>query len=49
VGGPSGSYGSCDARFALEKAAKIQRMVATVFEPASENGQKGMDELHEQT
>jgi aspartate-semialdehyde dehydrogenase len=32
-----------------EKVAKIQRMVATVFEPASENGQKGMDELHEQT
>jgi len=32
-----------------EKAARIQRMVATVFEPASENGQKGMDELHEQT
>ena len=32
-----------------EKAGKIQRMVATVFEPASENGQKGMDELHEQT
>jgi len=32
-----------------EKAAKIQRMVATVFEPASESGQKGMDELHEQT
>jgi aspartate-semialdehyde dehydrogenase len=31
------------------KAAKIQSMVATVFEPASENGQKGMDELHEQT
>jgi aspartate-semialdehyde dehydrogenase len=31
------------------KVAKIQRMVATVFEPASENGQKGMDELHEQT
>ncbi len=29
--------------------AKIQRMIATVFEPASENGQKGMDELHEQT
>lgn len=29
--------------------AKIERMVATVFEPASENGQKGMDELHEQT
>jgi aspartate-semialdehyde dehydrogenase len=32
-----------------EKAGKIERMVATVFEPASENGQKGMDELHEQT
>jgi aspartate-semialdehyde dehydrogenase len=32
-----------------EKVGKIQRMVATVFEPASENGQKGMDELHEQT
>jgi aspartate-semialdehyde dehydrogenase len=28
---------------------KIQSMIATVFEPASENGQKGMDELHEQT
>jgi aspartate-semialdehyde dehydrogenase len=32
-----------------QKAAKIERIVATVFEPASENGQKGMDELHEQT
>jgi aspartate-semialdehyde dehydrogenase len=31
------------------KAGKIERMIATVFEPASENGQKGMDELHEQT
>jgi aspartate-semialdehyde dehydrogenase len=31
------------------KAAKIERMIATVFEPASEIGQKGMDELHEQT
>jgi aspartate-semialdehyde dehydrogenase len=31
------------------KVATIERMVATVFEPASENGQKGMDELHEQT
>jgi aspartate-semialdehyde dehydrogenase len=31
------------------KIAKIERLVATVFEPASENGQKGMDELHEQT
>jgi aspartate-semialdehyde dehydrogenase len=32
-----------------EKVGKIQRMVADVFEPASESGQKGMDELHEQT
>lgn len=31
------------------KAGKIQRMSAIVFEPASENGQKAMDELHEQT
>lgn len=31
------------------KAGKIQHMVANVFEPASESGQKGMDELHEQT
>jgi aspartate-semialdehyde dehydrogenase len=31
------------------KAGHIQRFVATVFEPASEHGQKGMDELHEQT
>jgi aspartate-semialdehyde dehydrogenase len=27
----------------------VKRAVATVFEPASEHGQKGMDELHEQT
>ncbi len=27
----------------------MKRAVATVFEPASEHGQKGMDELHEQT
>jgi aspartate-semialdehyde dehydrogenase len=33
----------------IEKAFKIERMVATVFEPASEHGQKAMDELHEQT
>lgn len=32
-----------------EKFAKIERMVVTVLEPASEYGQKGMDELHEQT
>ena len=30
-------------------AGKVQRFVATVFEPASERGQKGMDEMHEQT
>lgn len=33
----------------LRKGAEIHRVVATVFEPASEHGQKGMDELHEQT
>jgi aspartate-semialdehyde dehydrogenase len=33
----------------VQKAAAVQRVVATVFEPASEHGQKGMDELHEQT
>jgi aspartate-semialdehyde dehydrogenase len=32
-----------------QKAGKIRRVVATVFEPVSEHGQKGMDELHEQT
>lgn len=32
-----------------QKAAPVLRLVATVFEPASEYGQKGMDELHEQT
>jgi aspartate-semialdehyde dehydrogenase len=31
------------------RAGDVQRMAATVFEPASERGQKGMDELHEQT
>ncbi len=31
------------------KAGSIQRAVATVFEPASEHGQRGMDELHQQT
>jgi len=29
--------------------AKIERIIATVLEPASEYGQKGMDELQEQT
>lgn len=31
------------------KAGSIRRVVATVFEPASEHGQRGMDELHQQT
>jgi aspartate-semialdehyde dehydrogenase len=31
------------------KAGTIKSAVATVFEPASEQGQKGMDELHQQT
>jgi len=33
----------------VHKAGTVKRAVATVFEPASEHGQKGMDELHEQT
>jgi len=32
-----------------QKAAAIHRVVATIFEPASEHGQRGMDELHQQT
>jgi aspartate-semialdehyde dehydrogenase len=31
------------------KAGALQQFVVIVFEPASEHGQKGMDELHEQT
>jgi aspartate-semialdehyde dehydrogenase len=31
------------------KAGKIVRSIATVCEPASERGKRGMDELHEQT
>lgn len=31
------------------KAGALRRCVATVFEPASEHGQRGMDELHQQT
>jgi aspartate-semialdehyde dehydrogenase len=31
-----------------QKAGAIVRAVTTVFEPASERGQKGMDELHQQ-
>ncbi len=32
-----------------KRAAGISNVVATVFEPASERGKRGMDELHEQT
>ncbi len=32
-----------------QKAGTIRSVIATVLEPASEHGQKGMDELHEQT
>jgi aspartate-semialdehyde dehydrogenase len=32
-----------------QKAGMVRRAVATIFEPASEHGQKGMDELHQQT
>jgi len=31
------------------RAGRIRSAVATVFEPASEHGQRGMDELHQQT
>ena len=31
------------------KAGAIRRVIATVLEPASEHGQRGMDELHQQT
>lgn len=33
----------------LNTASAVKRAVATIFEPASERGQKGMDELHQQT
>src|ERR1700688_1674853 len=33
----------------VNAVAPVTRAVATVFQPASEHGQKGMDELHEQT
>jgi aspartate-semialdehyde dehydrogenase len=33
----------------IQKRGAVKRVVANVFEPASEHGQKGMDELHEQT
>ena len=31
------------------KTGAIRRAVSTIFEPASEHGQRGMDELHQQT
>jgi aspartate-semialdehyde dehydrogenase len=33
----------------VQKAVAIRQAVATVFEPVSERGRRGMDELHEQT
>ncbi len=32
-----------------QRAGALTQVVATVFQPASERGQKGMDELHQQT
>src|ERR1700758_3277136 len=32
-----------------QKTGRVSRVISTIFEPASEHGQKGMDELHEQT
>ena len=32
-----------------QRAGGIKRLVTTIMEPASEHGQRGMDELHEQT
>ncbi|MBZ5722638.1 MAG: segregation protein B [Acidobacteriia bacterium] len=32
-----------------QKGGQVERVTVTIFEPASEHGQKGMDELHEQT
>ncbi|MBV8475447.1 MAG: segregation protein B [Acidobacteria bacterium] len=31
------------------KVGRVNRLIATVYEPASEHGQRGMDELHQQT
>ena len=33
----------------VHRVAPVKRITATVFEPASEHGQRGLDELHEQT
>ena len=32
-----------------DRVGRVRRVVATVLEPASEHGQRGMDELHQQT
>lgn len=32
-----------------QRVGKVRRAICTVFEPASERGRRGMDELHEQT
>src|SRR4051812_44838135 len=32
-----------------KKAGAVRHVAATIFEPASEHGQRGMDELHQQT
>jgi aspartate-semialdehyde dehydrogenase len=34
---------------ALAKAGSLRRTIAHIFEPASERGQRGLDELHQQT
>jgi aspartate-semialdehyde dehydrogenase len=33
----------------VQKVGRIRRSIGTIFEPASEHGQRGMDELHQQT
>jgi aspartate-semialdehyde dehydrogenase len=35
--------------FRISQAAAIKQATATIFEPASERGKRGMDELHDQT
>ena len=48
--GASCGCGACVASVAsCKRLRRMKQAVATVFEPASEHGQKGMDELHEQT
>ena len=47
--GSSGRHLSGILLLRAMKAAVTRRIVATIFEPASEHGQRGMDELHQQT